>query len=522
MGTSAADAAPSRVTSKDDHGDHAMVQPAKIAAAHAADSDRPNTRALPPLASRAARRKRDRRRPLTWMLGLSDVVMLAAAAVAAEVTVMASAAMSPWNLVLYGGLALAIMAARGGYRQQLSPSVAKDLHMATLATAVAVMVSATASAALSSRPNGMASAAALWLFSLAFVTAGRSWVYWTEHATRCRGVRLRRTLIVGAGVVGQVVAQRLLADPGVGLVPIGFLDKEPREGTQLPVLGASWDLEDVVQRSDVEHVVVCFSTAPDDVLLRLFDECERLNVGVTVVPRLFERMPSRLTLEHLGGIPLMSIRRPNPRGLMFGVKHALDRVVAVVLLTLVTPLLVAAAIGVLVSLGRPIFFRQPRISRGGQPFDMLKFRTMTGRPEERGESDAGWARRQLGEADAEAGTPDVDHRTRVGRVLRKSSIDELPQLLNVVRGEMSLVGPRPERIHYVDVFQDQIYRYNDRHRVKSGITGWAQVNGLRGNTSLADRVEWDNYYVENWSLLLDLKILGITLVSVVKMFRQVE
>jgi lipopolysaccharide/colanic/teichoic acid biosynthesis glycosyltransferase len=165
-----------------------------------------------------------------------------------------------------------------------------------------------------------------------------------------------------------------------------------------------------------------------------------------------------------------------------------------------------------VTTGRPIFFRQPRVGRDGHVFDMLKFRTMRGTPELGGELDAHWASIAVGDGNggAEPATGD-DRRTRLGRVLRRLSIDELPQLWNVLRGDMSLVGPRPERVHYVELFEEAIYRYPDRHRVKSGLTGWAQVNGLRGETSLADRIEWDNFYIENWSPWLDVKIILKTL-----------
>ena len=152
----------------------------------------------------------------------------------------------------------------------------------------------------------------------------------------------------------------------------------------------------------------------------------------------------------------------------------------------------------------PIFFRQRRVGRDGRSFDLLKFRSMRGSAAAEG----GASSRAAGRAPG--GVEGVDRRTRVGRFLRRTSLDELPQLLNVLRGEMSLVGPRPERPEFVELFGHDIDRYGDRHRVKSGITGWAQVHGLRGQTSLADRVEWDNYYIENWSLWLDLKILLMT------------
>ena len=180
-------------------------------------------------------------------------------------------------------------------------------------------------------------------------------------------------------------------------------------------------------------------------------------------------------------------------------------------------MLAATAVAILFSLGRPIFFRQVRVGRDGRPFEMLKFRSML---EPAGAEPA--VEVELAPDTAPGGVEGDDRRTRIGAFVRRTSLDELPQLLNVVKGEMSLVGPRPERPEFVGLFEESIYRYTDRHRVKAGITGWAQVNGLRGKTSLADRVEWDNYYIENWSLWLDVKIALMTALAVVRSSRQVE
>jgi lipopolysaccharide/colanic/teichoic acid biosynthesis glycosyltransferase len=171
--------------------------------------------------------------------------------------------------------------------------------------------------------------------------------------------------------------------------------------------------------------------------------------------------------------------------------------------------LVGTALGVKLSSPGPVLFRQRRVGRDGQVFDMLKFRSMR----QKRASNPGF---RPEEGSAPGGVEGEDRRTRFGRIIRRTAVDELPQLLNVLRGEMSLVGPRPERPEFVSLFHDDIDRYGDRHRVKSGITGWAQVNGFRGQTSLADRVEWDNFYIENWSLWLDVKILLLTLVAVVR------
>jgi exopolysaccharide biosynthesis polyprenyl glycosylphosphotransferase len=290
------------------------------------------------------------------------------------------------------------------------------------------------------------------------------------------------------------------------------------------VLGASWDLEEVVREHGVEQIIICFSKAPNHVLLRLIRRCEELGLAVSTVPRLYELTTNRLTVEHLGGLPLLTAHPTNPRGFQFALKYFADRFVSAVLIVLLSPVLIAAAVATYLSLGRPIFFRQRRVGRDGIEFDMLKFRTMRGVPEERGEADAEWALQQLsGGAPVRVyGSEQQELRSPVGKLMRRLSLDELPQLFNVLIGHMSLVGPRPERVQYVRQFESNIYRYGDRHRVKSGITGWAQANGLRGNTSLADRVEWDNYYIENFSLWLDAKILLMTVAAVFTGYKTVE
>jgi lipopolysaccharide/colanic/teichoic acid biosynthesis glycosyltransferase len=230
-------------------------------------------------------------------------------------------------------------------------------------------------------------------------------------------------------------------------------------------------------------------------------------------------MSHRLTIEHVGGVPLLSVRRVSPKSWQFAVKHALDRLVAALLLPFTLPLMVAAALAVYLSVGRPIFFRQPRIGRDGHVFEMLKFRTMR---EPREPAELLDALRPLGADLAPGGVEGADRRTRVGTALRATSIDELPPLLNVLKGDMSLVGPRPERPEFVQLFEEQVHGYGDRHRVKAGVTGWAQVHGLRGKTSISDRAEWDNYYIANWSLWLDLKILLMTFLAVLSASRTVE
>ncbi|MBA2361747.1 MAG: sugar transferase [Actinobacteria bacterium] len=470
----------------------------------------------------------------SWILARFslDATMLAAAALASSLGSRAAgveASPAGW-LALFSVIVAVTFAARGMYRPRLRAEILDDLRGVIVATSLGAMAVLTLRELLTEPPDLSAQVIRPWAFATVYVAAGRVALHWSRTQARRHGEALRPTVIVGAGRVGRLTAKRLLEQPELGLQPIGFLDKEPMDapetGVFLPVLGASWDLDRVIAEHEVQQVIVTFSTAPSEVLLRLVRRCEELGVHVAFVPRLFERMSQRLTIDYLGGLPLVVARWPNPKGIQFATKYAADRVVAAVLLLLVSPFLIGAALAVWASLGRPIFFRQRRIGRDGREFEMLKFRTMRGTPEHGGEADAAWAREELGtqmeEVSAHSSTPADDRRTRVGRLLRAFSIDELPQLLNVLKGDMSIVGPRPERTHYVRLFEQSVYRYGERHRVKAGITGWAQVNGLRGKTSLADRVEWDNHYIENWSLWLDFKILLFTGLAVLRFSRQAE
>ena len=415
-------------------------------------------------------------------------------------------------------LCLALYWSRGLYGLRFRIHTLDDLRTIFGATTLAAMLVLTGRVLLGSTADLATETARLWAFALAYVSAGRLAWYWSQQRARVVGESVRPTLIVGAGRIGALVAKRFLDNPALGIRPVAFLDKEPlvdtRDELGIPVAGASWDLDDAIARFKIEQVVITFSTAPDEVLLRIVRRCEDLGIPTAIVPRLFERMPALTQMEHLGGLPLVAPRPAEPAGWQFRVKYGLDRLLSAVALVFLSPLLIAAAIAVLVTTGRPIFFRQVRIGRDGRPFEMLKFRSMAVAEESPYEAPEGDL--------APGGVEGEDRRTRVGAFLRKTSIDELPQLFNVLRGEMSIVGPRPERPEFVEDFEQRIYRYRERHRVKSGITGWAQVHGLRGRTSLADRAEWDNFYIENFSLWLDLKIALMTVRTVFRSSAAVE
>jgi exopolysaccharide biosynthesis polyprenyl glycosylphosphotransferase len=459
-----------------------------------------------------------------------DVLMLVVAAGVAHLSSEASGsqpAPTPWVLS-FSAIVVLGLALSGAYRPRFVPHFLDDVRSVLGATAIAAMVVTFARVLTADDPHIATQEARAWLFAATYVIAGRGGFQLVQSRARRRGEVAEPTLIVGAGKVGRLIATRLRERPEFGLRPVGFFDENPLEmedASDLPVYPSANDgdgtlsfadgLELAIRDLEVRHVIVTFSLAPHDVELSLVRRCEELGVSVSLVPRLFEGVPDQTTLERLGGIPLISVHPRNPKGWQFAAKYALDRVFAALALLLVSPVFLMAALGTLVTLGRPVLFRQPRVGIDGHRFEMLKFRTMAGSPEQHGEADADWAAEALGrEREPAHADADAERTTRFGAVLRKFSIDELPQLLNVLRGEMSLIGPRPERIAYVREFNRAVHRYGDRHRVKSGLTGWAQVHGLRGKTSLSDRVEWDNYYIENWSPWLDIKIVALTLVAI--------
>jgi len=421
--------------------------------------------------------------------------------------------------LLPGGVC-ALLALWGLYGGKIQTRLVDGLGQVIGATSLAAISLIAAVALFEPSADPAPLIARAWLFGTVYAVGGRVLLSWAQG--RARGERLiaKPTLIVGAGVIGAHVERRLESQPELGLLPVGYLDSDPPPSDMVPdrhapVLGSPSEVGEVAAATGARHVVLGFSTAPDRKLIPLVRECEARGLEVSLVPRLFESVNERVALEHLGGLPLFGLHSIDPEGWQFTVKHVLDRVAAAVLLTLLAPVMLALALAVKLTSRGPVLFRQRRIGQDGRDFEILKFRSMEVPPTPQARTAPAGLFALPGDV-GPGGVEGADRRTPVGSFMRSCSLDELPQLLNVVRGEMSLVGPRPERPEFVDLFGSRIERYDDRHRVKSGITGWAQVNGLRGKTSLRDRVEWDNFYIENWSLSLDLKILLMTLASLFK------
>jgi exopolysaccharide biosynthesis polyprenyl glycosylphosphotransferase len=451
-----------------------------------------------------------------------DVVMLVLAIAAALVGANAAnvdvhGATLIW---IYPPVVIGLLALRGMYRPKITLRILDEAGHVIGANSVAAMVVVSLAAMSAQAEEHAQLAARVWVFAIAYVAGGRLMLGLTQRKARRDRTISKPTLIVGAGKIGAQVERRLREQPELGLEPVGYIDAYPAEDDQLPrqapILGGPEQLEEISRRLDVQHVVLAFlsSRGSDARLVQLVRKCDELRLEVSLVPRLFEAINVRVDLEHIGGMPIYRLRAVRPGGWQFAAKYVIDRLAAAVLVLLLIPVLLACTLAVKLTSRGPVFYRQRRVGRDGRPFDLLKFRSM--RRESDDSADNPNVSVLLPGDTAPGGIEGADRRTRVGRLLRRTSLDELPQLFNVLKGEMSLVGPRPERPEFVTSFSNDLARYTERHRVKAGITGLSQVHGLRGQSSIADRVELDNYYIEHWSLGMDLKILLMTIQAVLR------
>jgi Undecaprenyl-phosphate glucose phosphotransferase len=317
------------------------------------------------------------------------------------------------------------------------------------------------------------------------------------------GIGLKRVLIAGAGDLGRLVADKVLEHRELGFKVLGFIDDRAAGDhigyRGLPLLGTLSDADEIIRREKIDHLYVALPLEEHVKMLGIVEATNREGVDVHVVPDLLQFIALRARLENLDGVPIISLNDVPLRGLNSILKRAIDMAISgAALLVFGLPILIMAAIIKRTSAG-PVFYKQERMGLDGKAFQVFKFRSMYEGAED--ETGPVWAR-------------DNDPRcTPVGRWLRRFDLDELPQLWNVLKGDMSIVGPRPERPYFVEQFKHRIPQYMLRHKVKAGITGWAQVNGWRGNTSLEKRIEYDLYYIENWSVTLDLKIMWLTVLK---------
>lgn len=336
---------------------------------------------------------------------------------------------------------------------------------------------------------------------LGVVALGRVVSYTTILRLRVRGKVSYPTVLIGTGRAAKFLAERIETHPESGLHIVGTISNQVDRATELPLLGGSADLASIVRSQHISNIVIGYGGISSAALVDVLRTADQANLEIHVVPRLFELSTRRGSDDHIWGLPLIRLRAPANRKLAWRAKRTFDLIGALLALVVTSPVIAAVALMVRLSLGPGIIFTQTRIGRHGEPFELMKFRSMDSPAVVGGQSRWTVSTEELG---------------WVGRFIRRYCLDELPQLFNVLRGDMSLVGPRPERPEYVVKFVALFPWYTHRHRVAVGMTGLAAVNGLRGDTSIEERCRFDNWYIDNWSLWLDTKIMVRTLSAIVR------
>ncbi|HEY6474753.1 MAG TPA: sugar transferase [Acidimicrobiales bacterium] len=426
----------------------------------------------------------------------TDLVVLVIAIVAFAPAILA------WSTAVLIVGALGICALRGQYAARITLNVSRDVG--TVAAAVAVPIAVIG--IFDGYNREVRSVVLVGMATLAMLLLGRACAYIGIRRARSKGALAQRVLIVGAGQVAERFADALELNPSYGLHPIGLLDDCTDESLSRPVLGGIDQLDDVLREHRIDRVVIAFGVNRDPDLVRVIRSCENADVEMYIVPRFFELglQAAPRDVDMVWGYPLVRLRRSTMSLSGRMAKRAFDSAIAGLMLLVLSPLYGMLALAVRFSSPGPVYFRQRRIGKNGREVEIYKFRSM----------------RVNDESDVQWSVDEDDRVTKIGRIMRKTSLDELPQLWNVLKGDMSLVGPRPERPFFVEQFEQEVPRYGDRHRVPVGLTGLSQVNGLRGDTSIADRAWFDNHYIENWSVGGDLVILARTAGAVIKQVRE--
>lgn len=339
----------------------------------------------------------------------------------------------------------------------------------------------------------------IWIISVILVTVGRYFLLKIEKTVYNTGKGLKNVAVIGVNDMAAKIYEKLSRDTFTGFLVLGYFSKTGNElmhGGKLH-LGTYDDLPSKIRELDITRLFVSLSPAEHDDLYSMLKKCEGINVEFLLVPDYTELVTSRLKVIEIDGFPFMRVKSMPLNVWNRIVKRIFDIMFSLAFLFIFSPVLITISLIVKLTSPGPPFYKQERVGLDGKKFLMLKFRSM--------------------KIDAEKDGPqyakkDDDRYTKIGRFIRKYSLDELPQYINVLKGEMSVVGPRPEREYFINIMKDSISKYLERHRVKCGVTGWAQVNGLRGaDTSMQERIDYDIYYIENWSLAFDIKIIAKTI-----------
>jgi len=407
------------------------------------------------------------------------------------------------NVLLLGVLISAIsLSSYGAYRTWRGLSFTSEMQCilsATLTTFMLLVISGfvTQSSGLFSRIWLVS-----WLMSSFFLIFGYRLVLRKSLGNlRAKGFNVRRVIIIGDGELGQEVASKLFLSHELGLQVQGFITDSPEKYRKslikdLPILGTIDNINQIVAQQKIDQVWIALPLSEVKRMEKVQSALATSTVTIRMVPDIFGFQLLNHSLTEVAGLPIINLSTSHMlEGKNRFLKAIEDKLLSFFILICICPILLVLAIGVRLSSPGPVFYRQERVSWNGRAFNMLKFRSMAVDCEENGVAWGGAKHMSV---------------TKFGTFIRKTSLDELPQFINVLKGDMSIVGPRPERTVFVEQFKQEIPGYMQKHMVKAGITGWAQINGWRGDTDLNKRIEHDLYYIENWSLWLDLKIIILT------------
>ena len=414
-----------------------------------------------------------------------------------------------WSIAVIAGLLIPVVFAAGGlYRPKRSASRVDEGYTVFTSFSIISVATMAISAFISGDFNySRALLGMSWLLGVGLILIFRGLLRSAQYMARSRGFGTVNVLFVGSGEVARFILQTVRQSPGLGYRPVGFIAGEATAGGQqidgLPVLGALETVGRIIEKYRVGELIVAEPGLSHREILDLVARCEKSQVSIRVFPDVFQIMTSEVAIGDISGLPMVSVRDLALRGWNLTIKRGLDLVVSSLAMVALSPVLLVLAFVVKASSpGGPVFYVQERVGLDGRPFPCIKFRTMC--------------------PDAETGTGPVwasqsdPRRTRLGAFMRRFSLDELPQFINVLLGEMSVVGPRPERPYFVEQFSRVVPRYLERHKEKAGITGWAQVHGLRGNVSIEERTAYDLWYVEHWTPWLDIRIILRTILTALR------
>lgn len=389
----------------------------------------------------------------------------------------------------------------GVYRSRRTQTIWPELLTVTRSCSFAFLILAAGTFLFTGELFSRGVLVVFYFLSLSFLIAERIFVRSMMHSLRRKGFNRRNSIIVGNNEIVAAFLERLYFHPELGLLVKGVIQLESQIGedkkTDLPVLGTSADLTSVLEAHQIDQVVIALKNSQRDEMDQLIASLVDQHVDVRIIPDLHQFITLGCEVEEFEGMPLISLNQSPIVGWNRVAKRISDIIYASLALLIFSPLMLLITALLKIMSPGPVIHKQERMGLDGRVFKMLKFRTMALDAES--ETGAVWT------------TKNDNRVTPIGKILRRTSLDELPQLINVLRGEMSCVGPRPERPSLVEKFKNDIPRYMLRHKVKAGMTGWAQINGWRGDTSLEKRIEYDLYYISNWSLFFDFKIMLITL-----------